>query len=128
MHITETNFNKIFYILIPLLLFFGIKLNDKILTTIISIILFYHIYSNYKYSTWPFNSPDNHSISFEKTNPYWTEYVAIIFSMLLIYTSLTKIKKSIFYIVILIFSLIFGISHLRQIFVHDNNYYKWMYN
>ena len=81
---------------------------------------------------WPFNSINNpDSISKCKRNPYWTEYIAILSSIILIKSGLNKINSNnliieIFSYIIIIISIIFGISHIRQLFIPDNYYYKWI--
>jgi hypothetical protein len=129
MHITETTFNKILYlIIIPLLFFIGSKTNQNIIIVIVYMILLYHIYSNYKYSTWPFNSCDNpDSISNDRKNPYWTEFLCIVGSIIFINIGVKNKDESFLYRILIIVGFIFGIAHLRQIFIRDNNYYRWMY-
>ena len=135
MNITETMFNKIFFLfLIPLLFLILIIMRQcklsNILLVIILIILFYHVYSSYKYSSWPFNSilnPD--SINNHRCNPYWVEFISVIIAIIIIYIGLINInERMICSLIIIIVGLIFGITHTRQIFIKDNNYYKWMYN
>jgi hypothetical protein len=133
MKITETNFNKIFYlIIIPFLFFISIILKENNIIIITLLILLYHIYSNYKFKTWPFNNINNpDSINKCKKNPYWTEYLSIFGSIILIKSGLNKINSTnliikLFSYIIIIISIIFGISHFRQIFIPDNYYYKWI--
>ena len=131
MKITETTFNKIlFFIIIPFFIIGSIFINKSLL--FFGIILFlYHIYSSYKFSIWPFNSPDNpDSISSERNHPRWTEYLCVICAIILFKIGLDGYminKWTMSNILIIIISSIFGIAHLRQIIIPDKNYYRWMY-
>jgi len=104
------------------------KLNNILFIIILSILL-YHIYSAYKYSSWPFNSISNpESINNNRCNPYWTEFISIIGAIIFIYTAKLRLininEWMIYSLIIIIFGLIFGIAYMRQIFIKDNNYYR----
>ena len=120
----ETIFNKLLYLLIiPLLIINGIIVKSLCIIVIGLFILLYHIYSNYKFKTWPFNSHDNPtSISLTRKHPRWTEYISILGAIILINSGIDHNN-----IILLLGGTIFGLAHFRQIIIGDNNYYRWMY-
>ena len=132
MKLSETQFNKLFYlIIIPLFCIIGLILDDSYIIIITALIFYYHIYSNYKNSMWPFDCMKK-SIYIKKPHPFWTEFIAIGGSLILINTGINKIDlpnifTSISSILIIIFGFIFGLAHFRQIYMRDNIYYKWIY-
>ena len=126
---TETLFNKVFYLLLmPGAFLLGHLMEECFISLLAGFILIYHLYSNHKYKTWPWNTAENPaSICEQKKNPYWTEFFAFAGALFLIGIGIKKLKTSLICSLLTMMSgVIFGIAHLRQIFICDNNYYKWL--
>lgn len=130
---TETNSYRLIFLCLIVGIIFSVIVKNMIFIGIFTSILLYHIYSSYKYKTWPLNAknnPDSDGVS--KKNSYWTEFLAVAIAIVVIYYSITNLKNSksklntVIYILFLIWSSILLVGHGRQIFAKDGNYYEWM--